>query len=82
MVIAIAAAGLVLASVVTAEKANRASGEFALLEANAEALVQGETAQGICYKDISAAEGIYVAYCGTCTWLKGRPSSDEIGFCF
>ena len=47
-----------------------------LFNANVEALTRSEeSGTGTCYNSITTSEGQKVLYCGTCTYLPGKPDT-------
>lgn len=68
------AALLLAAAAVTVYSASNKSSISDLLNANVEALANGEDGGKRCYNTITTKEGVQTLYCGTCTFIDGTPT--------
>ena len=64
---------LLAGTFVTASVCSQISMDTVLSE-NIEALAESEHEGTLCYNTITTAEGQAVCYCGTCSYISGKPT--------
>ena len=65
---------LLAAAAVTVYSASNRSDISDLLNANVEALANGESDGKTCYNTVTTKDGVKTLYCGTCEYIDGTPS--------
>lgn len=64
-----------LAAMCGVKSAMRFTEANALFYENVDALMASESGSGECWNTITTAKAQRVLYCGTCTWILGRPTT-------